>query len=96
MYATIPQKLPGFSAYSKYENQPGVSIPEQSWRPYFVNRSKRRHGSVTRSPVPLKGPVLHQIQLIDALIFIILMLNKFPEILLHAGPSCAHIARWAS
>jgi len=34
--------------------------------------------------------------LIDALIFIILMLNKFPEILLHAGPSYAHIARWAS
>jgi len=34
--------------------------------------------------------------LIDALIFIILMLNKFPETLPRAAPSYTHIARWAS
>jgi len=36
---------------------------------------------------------LHQIQLIDSLIIIVLILNKFPQMLLREVPSLKHIAR---
>jgi len=40
-------------------------------------------------------PDCHQIQPIDSLIFIVLVLNKIPQMLLRDVPSLTYVARWA-